>query len=439
VKKISDDKLLIETDFYKYEWRIKSIIKYQKFVLNNNTVGHYTCLKRMQNSWLEISDNSFKIHKSLENLNDIYMIFLLKEKIEPKTIDTNKKISFDENIFEQCYTNFKSDQELFRPNQNNHYRIPFKQGLKNHGNTCFINAVLHSLFYCIPLCEYFEKIIYPLENLPITNSFRNLMISIWNNSYNPNMSQNFKNLIGTLNAAFSNYQQQDSHEFLVFLLNKLDEELLNLHALTYCSNNINQQNSIIRKLFNIRINSQIKCLICENKTIKEETEMVLSLAIESNRNVSNLYDCLSYHLSDEILSDENGVSCEKCKKKTRAIKSTEFISLPSIFCLVIKRFELQIVGDQMKWFKNNKNVSFPIDNLDMSNYIYRQNNQCLFYDLFAVCNHIGDVSSGHYTAVCRNPYKKEWYYYSDNVFSYINETYDISNNAAYILFYKKKS
>lgn len=36
------------------------------------------------------------------------------------------------------------------------------------------------------------------------------------------------------------------------------------------------------------------------------------------------------------------------------------------------------------------------------------------YALYAVCNHLGTMTRGHYTAFCRNPMDGQWYMFDDN-------------------------
>jgi len=35
------------------------------------------------------------------------------------------------------------------------------------------------------------------------------------------------------------------------------------------------------------------------------------------------------------------------------------------------------------------------------------------YDLYAVSNHSGTPSGGHYTAAAKNPYTGQWHYFND--------------------------
>ncbi len=49
-------------------------------------------------------------------------------------------------------------------------------------------------------------------------------------------------------------------------------------------------------------------------------------------------------------------------------------------------------------FKLNIPVSFPLTNLDLNDYVEKKNSNAV-YDLFAVSNHHGSLSNGHYTGL----------------------------------------
>jgi ubiquitin C-terminal hydrolase len=121
--------------------------------------------------------------------------------------------------------------------------LPFNSGIKNHGNTCFMNCVLQSLFNCSPLCDYFVTEHYERDiqlinyqrqygNLTsstnsfiLTRHFNRLLNSLWRNAYDSNNSAELKELIGRLNQTFAGTNQNDSHEFCVWLLDRLSQEL----------------------------------------------------------------------------------------------------------------------------------------------------------------------------------------------------------------------
>lgn len=60
------------------------------------------------------------------------------------------------------------------------------------------------------------------------------------------------------------------------------------------------------------------------------------------------------------------------------------------------------------------------------------------FELYAVCNHHGNMQSGHYTAYCRNPIDGLWYVFDDTKVSPIDES-SIVTQDAYILFYHRSS
>ena len=60
------------------------------------------------------------------------------------------------------------------------------------------------------------------------------------------------------------------------------------------------------------------------------------------------------------------------------------------------------------------------------------------YDLFAVCNHSGTLSRGHYTAFCKNPADGRWYNYDDSIVQSIPED-QLVTSGAYMLFYVRQS
>ena len=59
------------------------------------------------------------------------------------------------------------------------------------------------------------------------------------------------------------------------------------------------------------------------------------------------------------------------------------------------------------------------------------------YDLYAVCNHYGSMTNGHYTAFCKNPVDGNWYSYDDECVHSVTES-QLVTNGAYLLFYVRQ-
>lgn len=67
--------------------------------------------------------------------------------------------------------------------------------------------------------------------------------------------------------------------------------------------------------------------------------------------------------------------------------------------------------------KQNTPVYYPIDGLNMKNFMISQGNdqvptEDLIYDLFGVVIHTGSLNGGHYTAVVKNA--DSWYEFNDH-------------------------
>lgn len=60
------------------------------------------------------------------------------------------------------------------------------------------------------------------------------------------------------------------------------------------------------------------------------------------------------------------------------------------------------------------------------------------YTLYAVCNHHGTMTRGHYTAYCRNPTDGQWYVFDDSHVQAISEE-QLITAGAYLLFYVRHS
>jgi ubiquitin C-terminal hydrolase len=58
------------------------------------------------------------------------------------------------------------------------------------------------------------------------------------------------------------------------------------------------------------------------------------------------------------------------------------------------------------------------------------------YDLYGVCNHLGNVSGGHYTSFVKQDEK--WYHCDDETIQILEESNMVMTKFAYCLFYMKR-
>lgn len=120
-------------------------------------------------------------------------------------------------------------------------RTPGNVGLFNHGNTCFMNAVLQCLSHIDSFTKYFISDLYkddlknsrniskkiPLKGSKgdVTEQLGLLLKCLWTEKYNSEISIDFKAIVGKHNNQYKGSSQHDSQEFLLWLLDRVHEDL----------------------------------------------------------------------------------------------------------------------------------------------------------------------------------------------------------------------
>ncbi|KAK6302227.1 hypothetical protein J4Q44_G00265820 [Coregonus suidteri] len=102
-------------------------------------------------------------------------------------------------------------------------------GLKNIGNTCYMNAALQALSNCPPLTQFFVEcggLVRTDKKPALSKSYQKLVSDLWHkNRPSYVVPTSLFQGIKAVNPMFRGYSQQDSQEFLRCLMDQLHEEL----------------------------------------------------------------------------------------------------------------------------------------------------------------------------------------------------------------------
>lgn len=118
-------------------------------------------------------------------------------------------------------------------------KCPAIHGIKNHGNTCFMNAVIQCLSNTDTFAEYFVMDHFKLDLArrnkrhskrygtrgEVTEQLGALLKSLWSGQYYANISSRFRNSVAKYGVQYEGNDQHDAQEFLLWLLDKVHEDL----------------------------------------------------------------------------------------------------------------------------------------------------------------------------------------------------------------------
>ena len=330
--------------------------------------------------------------------------------------------------------------------------IESKIGLKNIGNTCYMNTCLQTLIHSGP---FIEKLIKNKDLIPnfsisekfydICKSFQNFTPSRWNNSLNP---KEFKDAFAKKHSEFRR-AQHDSQEFCRLLLEEISQELNTVKGTPkykelndkgksklelfkdYDKLYKDRENSIIVDTFygqNINI---FQCN-CGYESYSFDKFLDIPLIFSDSTNVKKLTDLLDINYEDSELEWET--KCDSCKKKQNHKKFMKICMFPEILIISLQR----ISESNYFNYRRNKNrgkIEFD-DYLDMSKYSDKEcaYNQKTKYKLIGIMNHSGSLDFGHYYAYIN--INDKWFEFNDDYCSKVEM--DNNSSTAYVFLYQKE-
>lgn len=378
-------------------------------------------------------------------------------------------------------------------------------GLYNLGNTCYMNSIIQALSNTTWLQQYFLSGEFQKRGAPprkqgeltpppqlMSRNLAYLFNYLWRSEYEFVKPQTLKNYVYRVCSAkknipsqelFGGPMQQDAMEFFSFMLDILDdennrhrdhpeppaptkeEELIFLkhgyHAsiLFHYRRYMAAHASILSEKMAVMTMQISQCGNCNWQWPNHAPpKYYLTLNLPQRGRETTLEHILASHYSatgacTEVTED---FSCEKCtkdtgKKVSRRV-SESITRLPDTLVFALVRNIWTDRGDQAK---NEIQVRFPLEDLDMSPYFYgmpdeakrRMGGRCITrYRCYAVVQHHGKaVNEGHYTALVRergqerpNQRRQEgkWWRFDDQKVSQRHES-ETQKASSYLLFYER--
>ncbi|XP_078520912.1 ubiquitin carboxyl-terminal hydrolase 31 [Lissotriton helveticus] len=194
----------------------------------------------------------------------------------------------------------------------------------------------------------------------------------------------------------------------------------------------------------------------EDEYVPDSESVRLQRELHHQPQTCTLSQCFQLYTKEEQLAPDDAWRCPHCKQLQQGSIRLSLWTLPDVLIIHLKRFRQE--GDRRMKLQNM--VKFPLLGLDMTPHVVKRSQSSwslpshwspwrrpyglgrdpedFIYDLYAVCNHQGNMQAGHYIAYCKNSVDGLWYCFDDSDVRQLSEE-EVCRHTAYILFYQRRA
>ncbi|KAI8047007.1 hypothetical protein BDF21DRAFT_352542, partial [Thamnidium elegans] len=165
--------------------------------------------------------------------------------------------------------------------------------------------------------------------------------------------------------------------------------------------------NIIKELFVGKMKSYIKCINVDYESSRIEEYYDIQLNV---RGCKDLKSSFQAYISEEVLEGDNKYSAADHGLQN-AKKGVIFDSFPPVLHLQLKRFEYDMVTDNM--VKINDRHEFP-EKINLRPFLSESMEKSQVYILHGVLVHTGDLTGGHYYSFVRPTKDEKWFKFDDD-------------------------
>lgn len=328
-------------------------------------------------------------------------------------------------------SNDKGTRASKRIHKSWHASVRAPVGLVNGGVTCYMNSAIQALLHLPAMGRYLLEVLHGshpnVSKGSVTYDLANLFKKMMEKK-SPVMPSRLLHRLEDINPMLDEWQQEDSHEFYMSLVSRLQEDSV--------PKGEKLRSSIMHDIFGGSVEQKVTCQNCH--TVSTTTQDFYDLPVSFSSHEENTEYTLESSIKDFFTPEDialseigSGYQCETCKKRTNAVKQLAIAEAPEYLTVHIKRFKM----DEGISKKVKETMTYPRE-INLTQY-ETDSQDPLQYKLIAVIVHEGrTVSSGHYIALTLQP-NNSWMMYDDDLMREIPASSAESHPSAYILLYSR--